>query len=776
MEYFSHPDRLLIDHLESVMHIGNGIYNAKSGLCLPFPEDDIKLALSNMLFYHDIGKSTKFFQDYLSASINGAPCKGESELKNHALISAVYAAYKTADDLGLTDGKNGADSKNILPVIVFCAIRKHHGNFENIRDMLAIGSPKWDNLSVQWNNLQFHCINETNSLNFEDAKDYVRNMIFDMDDINDDIGNYFLLNFLFSILAYSDKNDARFHRQIKFAKLPENAHEWIDQYRAVKFGKVKSPTSLNIIRNEIYNLCAANISDNHNIFSINVPTGSGKTLAGINAALKITEQNKTIKKIIYALPFTSIVEQTYQEFCDIIKCNKLVPTDYIAKHHHLAEVEIENDENYYSGTDAQFLIENWDKSIILTTFWQFFNTIISKQNKIIKKFHNIANSVIILDEIQTMPMEYWKLINNILIKLTNFLNCKIIFMTATMPSIFSEAKNEIFPLINKDKTLNYFCMFSRYKVNTINNLDSITIDELFYIASKHIAQEPKDSFLFVFNTIGSSLEFYKKLKESINVRIIYLSGNIIPKDRLTRINQIKEQSGRKIVISTQLIEAGVDIDMDVIYRDFAPFDSIVQTAGRCNRNNKLDKLGSIYLLKLIDSRNSRKYYNYIYKPVAISLTDDLLKNRKVIAENDLLKMIRSSYYNKINAISSSDESEKIISGIKKLNYTDISDEFNLIKNVPNILVFVEKDEKSSDILKKFKKILTLDDMVIKKNEFLNIKKDFYDYVLSVNINKNTIDNIKNFEDIGNFRVITKDMVRTFYNNDVGFTYEFDNFI
>lgn len=775
MKCFSHPDRLLIDHLESVMRIGNGIYDDKSDLSLPFPEDSIKLALSNMLFYHDIGKSTKFFQDYLSVSINSASYKGESELKNHALISAVYAAYKTADDLGLTDGKNGANPKNILPVIVFCAIRKHHGNFENIKDMLVISRHEWDNLSVQWDNLQFYCINETNNLNFEDAKDYVKNMAFDMQDINDDIGNYFLLNFLFSILTYSDKNDARFHRRITFAKLPENAHNWVDQYRTVKFGKVKSPTSLNIIRNEIYDLCATNIQDKHNIFSINVPTGGGKTLTGINVALKITKKNQAIKKIIYALPFTSILEQVYREFYDIIKCNKLNPTDYIVKHHHLAEAEIKNDENDYTGQDAQFLIENWDKPIILTTFWQFFNTIIANQNKIIKKFHNIANSIIILDEIQTMPMEYWKLINNMLIKLTNIFNCKIIFMTATMPEIFSESRNEIFPLIDKNKTLSYFQMFNRYKVRTVNNLNPITIEELFDIAFKHIDREPKDSFLFVFNTIKSSLEFYAKLQKSIKDRIIYLSGNIIPKDRLARINQIKEQSGRKIAISTQLIEAGVDIDMDVIYRDFAPFDSIVQTAGRCNRNSKLDRLGDVYLLKLIDSRNSKKYYNYIYKPVAISLTDDLLKKYTDIEENDLLRMIRS-YYNKINYISSSDESEKIISGTKKLNYTDISNEFNLIENVPNILVFVEKDEKSSDILKKFNKILALDDMVKKKDEFLKIKKDFYDYVLSVNINQNTIDIIKNLTDAGNFKVVTKDMINTFYDNNIGFTYEFDNFI
>ncbi len=771
MECLSHPNRLLLDHLESVEHIGISTYETKDNLNLHFAAGNIRIALSNMLFYHDIGKSTKFFQEYIRASAKNVVYKGKSELKNHSLISAVYAAYKTYIDL------KDISAKSFLPILVFLAVRKHHGNFENIKDMLSVGKSDWHNLQIQWHNLNFGCLNKSNNLNFKDAKNYVNDLPFALQDIDTNSDNYFLLNFFFSILTYSDKNDAKFHHQIVSAVLPKAVSHWTDKYKISKFGSSKPVSKLNIARNEIYDSSAEAVCQKvgHNIYSINVPTGSGKTLAGINAALRIIDKDKHMKKIIYALPFTSIVEQTYNEFFDILKCNVAYPENYLVKHHHLAEAKIKNDENDYSGNDAQFLIENWDKSIILTTFWQFFNAVISNQNKIIRKFHNIANSVIILDEIQTMPIEYWKLIRDILIKLTDTFNCRIIFMTATLPSIFSEEKNEIFPLINKGKTLSYFRMFSRYKLETVNGLNPISIDNLFDIAVKKISSKPQNSFMFVFNTIQSSLDFYKKLSKSIDEHIIYLSGNIIPKDRLKRIDQIKNQCGKKIVVSTQLIEAGVDIDIDIIYRDFAPFDSIVQTAGRCNRNGKLGKLGRVYITKLIDAKNNKKYCNYIYKPAAIGLTDNLLKEYAEIKEGDLLKIIKS-YYDKINDISSSDESESIISGIRDLNYADISDKFNLIKNIPDVLVFVEKDETASCILEQLKNILKLDDKWERKDKFLGIKKDFYSYILSVKIGKKSIESINNFKDVSGIKVITREMIKTFYDNDIGFTYEFDNFI
>jgi CRISPR-associated endonuclease/helicase Cas3 len=771
MELLSHPDKDLITHLSNVRDIGLNIFHSKNKLNLKYSYEDIKLSLSNMLFYHDIGKSTKYFQDYMRASINKIEYTDNSELKKHSLISAVYASYKTFLEL------NNKESKEILPVLVFLAIRKHHGDFENIKDMVVISKNNWRNLKIQWDNLQLNCIGEKVVFDFKSVKEYINDILFNIEDIEKSTDNYLLLNFFFSILTYADKNDAKFSSQIKFAEFPFGFNNWVDKYKNIKYEKEKHTTKLNKIRNEIYNLCEINITPkniaDHNIFSINVPTGSGKTLAGINAALKIITTDSDLKRIIYAVPFTSIIEQIYKDFFDIIENNDLEPENYIIKHYHLAEAKIKNDENDYIGDNAQFLIENWDKPIILTTFWQLFNTLISNKNKLIKKFHNLTNSVIILDEIQTMPYEYWELINHILIKATNMLNCKIIFMTATMPLIFLEEKKEIIPLIGRKKTNQYFQEFSRYEMKFINHMNTIKMSEFFEIAEKHIISAPKKSFLFVFNTIKSSLDFYNRIKKIRNKNIIYLSTNIIPKDRLERIEQIKHSDNYKIVVSTQLIEAGVDIDLNIVYRDFSPFDSIIQTAGRCNRNSS-PILGEVFLFKLIDSKNQKKYCNYIYKPISLIPTNEIIQNLENVKESDLLNVIKL-YYKSIKENASTDISQKLISDIKALNYSNIAENFLLIKNIPNILVFIEKDINASKVLSKFKEMLKLDRWE-RKDEFLKIKKEFYDYIISVKLNPENINALKELEELGNLKIISNDMLSVYYNNDIGFTYNFDNFI
>ncbi len=195
----------------------------------------------------------------------------------------------------------------------------------------------------------------------------------------------------------------------------------------------------------------------------------------------------------------------------------------------------------------------------------------------------------------------------------------------------------------------------------------------------------------------------------------------------------------------------------------------------CNRNNKLDKLGKVFIVKLIDSKNNKKYCNYIYSPAALGLTDNLLKKYPKIEEEELLGVIKA-YYAEIADISSNDRSESIISDIQNLNYADIADEFNLIENIPNTLVFVEKDKTASSILEQFKNILKIDDRWERKSEFLKIKKDFYSYVISVKIDKKNIEILNNLADFGSFKAATKDRIDTFYDNDIGLRYKFDNFI
>jgi len=760
---YSHPNIKLMDHLNSVKEIGLKVFYEKKGLKLIFDIDKIKAALENMLFFHDFGKASKYFQEYLNQSVKEQVITVDKKLRNHALISAVYSAYLTYID---TDNK-------ILSMIVFETVKKHHGNIENIYEELVISPNKWRILKEQFESIDLGYFNK-NNVSFEELEEFFLDVISDID-IDDFKSEYFyLLNFFFSVLTYSDKTEAIFHKKNITKSIPENIDTFIDNYKKVKFENNQN-SELNLLREDIYNLIESKFIDAVNdkkIISIDVPTGSGKTLSVLNIVFKALKNNDNVKRIIYALPFTSIVDQTEEIIGEIFKINNYDADDYLTVHHHLVETgyKIENDESF-EGEKALFLIENWDKPIILTTFWQIFNSILTNKNKQLRKFHNLANSFIIFDEIQALPYRYWGVIKEILTKLTKLLNCRIILMTATMPLIFSEAKKEIFPLVDFNNRKKYFNKFSRYGLNVINNLNNLNINELSKIAIDHIRKSSDKSFLFVFNTIKSSLLFYKILKDIFNdENLIYLSTNIIPSDRRKRIEKIKSRKGRKIVISTQLIEAGVDIDLDIVYRDFAPLDNIVQTAGRCNRNNK--KEGEVFVFSLKKDNSVNRDSSYIYSKSNLIPTKNIFLEKNFFLESELLNIIKK-YYMEVNKILSCNDSLKLKDDIMKLNYQNIYDNFKLIKEMPSVVVFVEKDKKAEDILKKFIALGEIEDKFERKNKFLKFRKDFYDYTISVKISADKVNDIKNFEEIGFLKVITKDMLDFYYKDDTGFNSEFE---
>jgi CRISPR-associated endonuclease/helicase Cas3 len=500
--YYSHPGKELKYHLENVRDIGLRVFSEKGPLNFSLPSRDLELSLSYILYYHDIGKSTDYFQEYLQCQASGQEYKEKHELKNHALISAAYASYRAYQDL---PGKG----QEILPLVVFLCIYKHHGNFADLRNMTVITNKEFHLLEEQWDKLHPGCIAEHPSFTFADIKDY----LYDLDEkaelIENHIEYYFLVNFFFSILTYADKSDAIFNREMKTTGIKRDFSLLVDNYKKEKFSS-NQPSSINRIREEIYRLCAENISramKHHSIFGINVPTGSGKTLAVVNTALKLLKQDPTLKRIIYAFPFTSIIDQSADIMKEIFDVNQLNHEYFLLVHHHLSEARIRIDEEIFSGDKGQFIIENWEKPFILTTFWQLFNTIISNENQMLRRFHHLADSIIILDEIQSFPYEYWKLINQVLKELTRLLNCKIIFLTATMPMIFSADEDEILDLIDRDNKTRYFKSFSRYRLSLVKDLNNITVEELFIEVQKAITAKKDKSFLFVFNTIKSQTGF-----------------------------------------------------------------------------------------------------------------------------------------------------------------------------------------------------------------------------------------------------------------------------
>ncbi|GAI75295.1 unnamed protein product, partial [marine sediment metagenome] len=241
-------------------------------------------------------------------------------------------------------------------------------------------------------------------------------------------------------------------REIKSKDLPENL---VEDYIKKEVFKEKNRSNINYIRNEIRETVLKNIKDSCNItqkiFTLTAPTGTGKTLISLSAALllrKILKNTYGLKcepHIIYSLPFTSIIDQNhsvFNEVLDQIGDFKEHENEYLLKHHYLSEIfyKTEGIDKEEGVDESLALIETWESEIIVTTFIQLFHTLIGYKNRSLKKFHNIVNSIIILDEVQNIPVEYWDLIRVILIGLTEYFNCRIILMTATKPLIFQKGE------------------------------------------------------------------------------------------------------------------------------------------------------------------------------------------------------------------------------------------------------------------------------------------------------------------------------------------------
>ena len=775
----SHPDKLLKDHLFSVADLSRKIISAKKLNLDSYIDNGILEDISYLIGAgHDCGKATVYFQNYINENDEAKKAKLKNKPEtHHSLISSLFTYYIVKQYLS---NKNLINNKyyKYLPAIAFFVVKRHHGNLANALDEVILDDNKEEILEKQVKGIDINNVNAIyNKLllkldfnfDFKVIRDFIltaepvyvygeisryrkkytkdlekeKRIIMNIDE-EDTLFYYFTTLFLYSVLLDADKTDAA---ELKRKERKDIDKEIVDKYREIKFTDKDSNNKINRMRTQIYKEVADKVPllslEKDKILSLNVPTGSGKTLASLSFALKlrnrIIDEKNYNPRIVYALPFLSIIDQNFDVFEDVfLSVNGEEPTsDILLKHHHLSDIIYNTREDEFENIDKDIgkdilLIEGWNSEIIITTFMQFFYSLITNRNKAIRKFHNIANSIIILDEIQTIPHKYWLLLNKTIKFLSKCFNTYFILVTATQPLIFDEDEKEIKPLIeNKEK---HFKSLDR--VNLMVNLNPVNVEHFEDILGKDILNNPKKDFLIVLDTVKTSKDIYDYIRKELNLqktKLYYLSTNIIPKEILRRIKEIKIEAKRKIIVSTQLIEAGVDISVDIVCRDFGPLDSINQVAGRCNRSFENEKgLVKIFILK--QENNGKRYYPHtIYESFIINKTEEIFKNRgERINEPEFLR-ISEDYFKAINEGKSDDISNSILKDVEKLKFDELS-RFQLIeKDYYKIDVFVEADEEAKEVWHKYQDLIS--DRKIspfeRKKEFLKIRRQFYDYVISI---------------------------------------------
>lgn len=717
---------------------------------LGFSGDELKRLVEITADLHDLGKYTIYFQNYL---LKKEPIN--QKLKQHARIGAF-----TAFNLLKKEEKKAR--------LAFYLIFLHHSSLIDLSEVSAkLCREVEDVIAQQQESLKSYSTIFEKELNLPDLfkniyysnEREIRKGLNVWKKREASIQDYFLINYLFSLLIEADKLDAS---DTKIYTLKPIRPSSVDD----RFGKPKqySKPLKELSNNELRNYCRAvvvsHLDDSkileHYLFTLTAPTGIGKTMTALDFSLKLKEKIKQEigieSRIIYGLPFINIIEQALDEYKETLDGQDIK----ILGHYQYADIfgEDKSDKNTL-GEEPNYnqklmALDTWQADIVITSFVQFFETLISNRNRMLKKFNHFANAIIILDEVQTLRLDQMPLLGAALYYLSKFLKSRIIMMTATRPKIFELAEQEILGQQGvkpnpKELLTNFEEVFEVFNRTLIHPLLNTSLEEDENKATKFAKKifsekwEQNKSCLVVCNSVKHSIEIYKALRNTIEKNnfqnpIYYLSTNIIPADRFSRIENIKKdlkEGNKPILVSTQVVEAGVDLDFDMGFRDIGPIDSIIQVAGRINRNNDKNRQKSPLYIFDYDPRMTIK----VYGRLAYNQAKSALSVQESFEEKKYLQLIQT-YFDNIADKSSFANARKFFVSMQNLHY-DNEDKNQMPVSTFKIIeesnryspVFIESDKDATTLLEKYRQKITNE---IPKEEFdKKWKLKFQQQIISV---------------------------------------------
>ena len=652
-------EQLLTDHLLNTAKIASNIGK--------------DIGIGNLCFLlgvlHDSGKADIKFQTML---------KNTSNSKKNRVIHSTAGAYFLFEkeyNKKFRDGNISQSYNNFIEICMY-VIEAHHGLFDIVEMSYEDGLQSSDYVnkifervenykndsnydkeaikkfidievtSIVKINSNFNSIDELIESAFEEYNNIIKT--FDKNYVPLENGNekqknkhkreeirFFdamLIRLLLSILKSADVKDTinayslivESRTKEETFSLKKHYVEAIEEEYKKYNGNGKNIKPINQVRNYIANeLSNRGQNDDAGIYRLDVPTGAGKTKASLRYALH-QMADKSKNKFIYITAFLSVLEQNAAEIKDIIG------EEGVLEHHSNADIFGDDSKGFDEDEDIEyvrksFIVDSWEEPVVLTTMVQFFNTLFKGKSANLRRFSSLINSVLVIDEVQSLPIEVMYFFNLTMNFLKNVMNCTVVLCTATQPlydhesikhklayghSVENNKNNADLVMLSKK---NRKC-FDRYSIKKFKDVSSDSLGNI-HVSAEEIAEfafKNRDkSTLIVVNTKAAAGSIVKNIDELnlLKEDIYYLTTNLCPAHRKKIVSEIKKRlsQGEKIIcVSTQLIEAGVDVDFEQVMRSYAGVDSIIQVAGRCNREGSLPNGGEVILFKMDEVAENTK--------------------------------------------------------------------------------------------------------------------------------------------------------------------------
>lgn len=731
--FYAHSDRdngknpeILKEHVDRCYHYFEELWehknfkavfeNFQKELAPELSDEGIKLFYSlivNVIIFHDYGKINPRFQSIkMKNTLKKWTVIDCLEGTNHSMLSAaIYLDYfyEKIQEIPLSK-----DEKNIIHVFMLAnayVITRHHGNLSGFEAFLEEFQQNWQLADI------FSCMNQgvfTEVYHGPFCKKGLHSVNMPMqnkrkyDSFSEkqslQLGLYAYIRFLFSVLVSCDYYaTSEYDNGIQMSAFGtiENT-EFATQYEQSERVKqirrfnpescVDDKKDINILRNRMFYEAEQTLLKNKdtNIAFIEAPTGAGKSNLAMNCSLKLLDKN--INKIFYVYPFNTLVEQNYDTlekiygqtdiFKSIAVINSITPIPLNGTRKFWENLDIEENEKFYQKAllDRQFL----NYPFILTTHVNLFQIMFGCEREAAISFYQLAGSVVVLDEIQSYKNVLWTEIMMFLQCYSRLLNMKIIIMSATLPKLDMLTGNHE-KVVNLIENPEKYFQDARFKKRVALSYELLYQDKKTEMEElyAHVLGQPQKGrkILMEFITKTSAEMFYHMLAESgrEDLQVFCMTGddNQIDRKRILREMDTADQDKAVILVATQVVEAGIDIDMDIGYKDISKLDSEEQFIGRINRNFK--RKGVVYFF---DMDNESGIYKEDYRvDTAYTLRKDEMK--QLLADKNfgkyydyILKGIRKYRNDRKNE----NGIEAFVDKVKKLDFVWISQKMKLIDN------------------------------------------------------------------------------------------------